>query len=213
MTSPTPPSFRSARAALGAAIFGVAAAIFAPSLAAQISPGLLGTRHFEASLFTEDIREQGIDSGTGLTLRVNLPLRESIDLNIGGILETIDTYDFEEKQAMATLVVHGEASGFRPFADVSLGGVWQSSTVDGVNYKDDQAFGGLGVGVEAPVADATALVGRIAYNKFFSSEAGDFWLYSVGVNHWVSRKFVILGAATFREQDSIYYSVGIGLKF
>lgn len=198
-----------------AAVVG-AAVIFGARLSAQITPGLIGTRYVEGTFFLEDIKEAGIDNGTGFGVRANLPIGANLDGSIATSIENIDTGDFQEKQLAATLTGHwavGQSGESRVFADSTLGNVWQSSKWAGVKYSEDHAFYGVGVGMEVPAGDATAALFKVAYNRYFKSSLGHYWLYTIGLNHRMNDKFSILGAVTFRDSDSIIYSFGGAFRF
>jgi hypothetical protein len=195
-----------------AAIFGLAV-IFTHSLCAQITAGTLGRRYAGVFVFTEDIRAAGIDNGTGATFVLNLPVHPNLDFSLSGLSERISTNDYRETQFLATLTAHREMSGVTPFFDVTLGNVRQSSEVNGIDYREDQNLYALGGGIEAPVADATALFGRIAFNQYFKNRLGHYWTYTVGLNHWFTPKVGCVGSVTWRGNDSTYLGFGLNLRF
>ena len=200
------------RKLLGAFALGLSLMVTA-SLSAQIQAGLLGKRTVGLSGFAEDIRTAGISSGSGAVLGVNLPLGTNADFGFSGSYESIPTNSFQEKQAFASLTAYRELDSFKPFVDVSLGNIWQSSSFGGVQYSDNKAVYALGAGVEAPVSDATALVGRVSYNKYFDSKLGHHWTYSFGINHWLTEQVAGVASVAFRGSDSIIYTVGLALRF
>jgi hypothetical protein len=183
------------------------------SLSAQIQAGLLGKRTVGLSGFAEYIRTSNIDNGSGALLGVNLPLGANFDFGLSGSYESIPTNSFQEKQLLASLTSYLALDSFKPFADVSIGNIWQSSTVGGFQYSDNKSIYALGAGVEAPVSDATALVGRISYNKYFDSKLGHHWTYAFGINHWFTERVAGVVSVAFRGSDSIIYTVGLALCF
>lgn len=192
-------------------IFG-AGLIFAGSLSAQMTPGLIGTRYVEASMFVEDIQSSGIDSGTGILVRANVPVAKQLDAAVLGTFESIDTASFREKQLGASLAAHwGDET--KAFLDLSVVNVWQSSKWAGVKYSDNNALYAVGIGMEAPVSDATAAFFRISFNRYFDDDLGDYMLYTIGVNHRLNERLFFIGSVAFREDDSIYYNFGLGVKF
>jgi len=197
---------------LGAVALGLSLMVTA-SLSAQIQAGLLGKRTVGLSGFTEDIRTAGIGSGNGALLGANLPLGANFDFGFSGTYESIPTNSFREKQLFASLTAYQELDSFKPFVDASLGNVWQSSTVGGFQYSDNKSIYAIGAGVEAPISDATAIVGRISYNKYFDSKLGHHWTYSFGINHWLTERVAGVASVAFRGNDSIIYSVGLAVCF
>ncbi|MBI5382572.1 MAG: hypothetical protein HZA31_11785 [Opitutae bacterium] len=181
---------------------------------AQMQAGLLGKQYVQAAYFTEDIRKpSNIDNGNGASFGVNLPLMPNVDLGLGGYYESISTNDFTNKRLTATVTGYQEVNGFKPFIDVSLASDWQSSSYRGVDYSKTTGVYALGVGVEAPVSDNTALFGRIAYNKYFNGMTSRYYTYAFGFNHWFTPKVAGMASVSFWENDSVTYSVGLGYRF
>src|ERR1700690_806002 len=112
---------------LGAFALGLSLMVTA-SLPAQIQAGLLGRRTVGLSGFAEDIRTAGISSGSGALLGGNLPLGPNVDFGFSGSYESIPTNSFQEKQLFASLTAYQELDSFKPFVDVTLGNIWQSSS-------------------------------------------------------------------------------------
>ena len=190
-----------------------AALIVTASLSAQIQAGLLGKRTVGLSGFAEDIRTANISNGSGALLGVNLPLGTNFDFGFSGSYESINTNSFNEKQLFASLTAYQELDSFKPFVDVSIGNIWQASTVGGFQYSDNKSIYAIGAGAEAPISDTTALVGRISYNKFFDSKLGHHWTYSVSINHWLTEQVAGIASIAFRGSDSIIYTVGMAVRF
>jgi hypothetical protein len=142
---------------------------------------------------------------------VNLPLNANFDFSVNGFYERISTNSFNEKRAWATLTAYQEMSGFKPFLDLSLGNRWQSSSAFGQNFSSSDGNWTVGGGVEAPIADATALVGRVAYTRNF--DKGQHWTYTFGVNHWFNEKISGVASVSFWESESTTYSVGLNFRF
>ena len=197
---------------LGAVALGLSLMVTA-SLSAQIQAGLLGKRTVGLSGFAEDIRTAGISSGNGALLGANLPLGANFDFGFSGTYESIPTNSFKEKQLFASLTAYQELDSFKPFVDASLGNVWQSSIVGGFQYRNNQSIYAIGAGVEAPISDATAIVGRISYNKYFDSKLGHHWTYSFSINHWLTEQVAGVASVAFRGSDSIIYTVGLAVRF
>jgi hypothetical protein len=200
------------RKLLGAAALGFVLMVTA-SLPAQIQAGLIGKRTIGLSGFAEDLRTDNIGNGSGALLDVNLPICANFDFGLGGSYESISTYSFKEKQLFASLTAYLELDSIKPFVDASVGNIWQSSTVYGIEYRDNKSVYALGAGVELPFSDATAFVGRISYNKYFDSKLGHHWTYSFGLNHWLTEQVAGVASVAFRGSDSIIYTVGLVVRF
>ncbi len=206
----TLPSFR---LAFRCAIIAAGSILAHANLAAQVTAGLVGTRYVEANFFVEDIRANGIDNGFGVIVRGNLPVSSFLDLSAFASRESIDTSSFDETQLGAQLTAHWVVAEMKPFVDVGLANVWQSSEVGSVRFSDNNALYSLGLGLEAPFSDTTALLLRIGQNRYFDGDLGHYTLYTVGFNHRLQDNLSLTGNVTFRDDDSIYYSLGLALKF
>jgi len=183
------------------------------SLPAQIQAGLLGRRTIGLSGFAEDIRTANIANGSGALFGVNLPIGTHFDFGCSGSYESINTNSFNEKQLSTSLTAYQEMDSFKPFVDASIGNIWQASTAGRVQYSDTKGIYAIGAGVEAPISDATALVARISYNKYFDSKLGHHWTYSFGINHWLTEQVAGVASVAFRGNDSIIYTVGLVVRF
>jgi len=183
------------------------------SLSAQIQAGFLGRRTVSITGFLEDFDTSGIADGNGVSLAANLPLTSNFDLGLSGYHEWISTNSFREKQLAASVIAYYEMSGFKPFADISVGNVWQSSTVRGIRYSDNNGFYSFGAGVEAPISDSTALTARVGHSEYFDAALGGHWNYVFGISHWFTEKAAVLVSVNFRESDSLIYSFGVGVCF
>jgi hypothetical protein len=199
-------------ACIAAAFVGCVLFLDSP-VAAQTNAGLLGQRYAGLSLFSESIRNRDISNGTGGALGVNLPLTHFLDLGVSGSSESFRDYDVKDHRASASLVAHRDFNALKAFADVSLGGTWQSSEVGGVSYRDSDGIYALGVGFEAPFTDRSALFARIAHNQYFKRDRGHYWTYAGGANHWFTDKLGGSFSVTFFESSSITYSVGVNVRF
>lgn len=200
-----------------ARIFIIAAAgcsgVLLPRLLAQAPIGLIGSRHVEASVFYEDIDAAGVDDGLGLAVRANIPLHPVLDLAISGAHEEIDTNDFRERSVFATLVAHWNARDITPYVTLGAGNVWQSVRIDGEKISEDEAVFAAGLGFEAPVADRTALDGRVTYHRYADNDLDAYWIYGLGLNHGFTERVVGTVSVQFRESDSIIVSVGAAFRF
>jgi hypothetical protein len=195
-----------------AAIFSTA--IFAPAvLNAQSSAGLIGERYAEVSAFYEDVDIAGVDNGLGIGLRANFPVTTALDIAINGAMEEIDTNDYQEQNLFASVIAHWDARDLTPYLVAGIGNVWQSVTVAGEKISEDEAVYLAGAGIEAPIGDRTALDARATYHRYASDDGGDYWIYGLSLNHWFSEKLAGTAAVSFRDSDSILYSVGVAFRF
>lgn len=189
------------------------ALLLAGTASAQIQAGLLGQRYAGVSVFTESLRDRNISNGNGGDLSVNLPAATNLDFAFGGSYERFSDYSVEDKRLFGTIRAHHDLNGFRPFVDLSLIGTWQSSKVGSYSYSSNDGIWAAGVGVEVPVADATAIIGRAAYQKYFKSENGHYWTYSMGLQHWFTERLGGQISVLFWESDSVIYSAGLNIRF
>ena len=198
------------------AAFASGACMFGQNSDASVaSTGLLGQRYAAFTGFVEDFRDVPIDSALGVTLGVNLPVAQGLDAVFAYGYENVDDgFDLSEHSLSAGLRAFTEYSGVRPFADATLGYAWTDLDNAGpLSGSDDDGFWSLGVGVEVPVAAATALYGRIGYNDGFDGDVDGSWSFSGGVSHWFTPKLAGLAEVTFNEDDSIVYQLGVALRF
>lgn len=195
-----------------AGIFAVA--IFAPALLnAQSQAGLIGERFAEVSAFYEDVDIAGVDNGLGVGVRANFPVSTALDIAVSGAMEKIDTNDYEEQNLFASVIAHWDARDLTPYVVAGLGTIWQSVTVAGEEISADEAVYLAGLGVEAPVGDSTALDLRATYHRYTDDDLGDYWIYGLSLNHWFSQKLAGTATVSFRDGDSILYSVGAAFRF
>jgi hypothetical protein len=181
--------------------------------AADTDAGLLGKNYVGTNLFLEHVRTANISDGFGGALTGNFAVAPHFDLGAIASLERFSDYSIHDDRVGAYARAFTEVSGFRPFADLSLGGTWQSSTINGVTYRSNDGIFGAAFGVEAPVAKSTALIGRLGYNKYFDSKNGHYWLYSLGLNHWLTPQLNLGASVSFQDSDSITYTLHVVLGF
>lgn len=193
----------------------LAGALFTLScpLSAQREAGLIGKQYAGLTVFTEDVQHADVGQGYGTGLIANFPLAPSLDLSLSASYEKFNDVHLTDKRLGATLVAYKELSGVKVFADGSLSNTWQSIKFADQRLTNNDGIYALGVGVEVPIASATALFGRVAYNRYFDQANGDYWTFSFGLNHWISEKLGLVIAVTAYEDDSIVYGAGVNLRF
>lgn len=180
---------------------------------AQTQAGLLGQRYVGVSVFSEDLRDRNISNGYGGDFTVNVPAAPNFDFSFGGSYERFSDYSIEDKRLFGTARVFRDLNSFKPFVDLSLIGTWQSSKVGSYSYSSNDGLWAGGVGLEVPVGDATALTGRVAYNRYFKAENGHYWTYGLSLHHWFTQKLGGQISVLFWESDSVTYSLGLNVRF
>jgi hypothetical protein len=184
--------------------------------ASSTTAGVLGQRYVGAGVFVDDFRDTSIDSGIGGGLLVNLPVASALDVAFEYSYERVDDslLDGREHAIAATLRAYNAYEGVKLFSDVTLGYAWDKIKAPSVGrITDNDGFWAVGVGVEAPIASSTALVGRVAYGDRFDGDDSDAWTFTVGANHWFTPKLVGAASVSFQEDDAVLYTIGLGLRF
>jgi|GEM_PF-928714 len=182
-------------------------------LFAQRDAGLLGKQYAGLTVFTEDVRHVDIGSGYGTGVTANFPVTSHLDVSLAASYERFNDVRLTDKRLNASVVGYQEVSGVKLFVDGSLGSTSQSIKIADQKITNNDGLYAFGIGIEAPIAPATALFGRIAYNRYFDQDNGDYWTYSVGLNHWISEKLGLVIAVTAYDDDSIVYGAGVNLRF
>lgn len=195
-----------------AALFGALVIVSTPAFA-QRDAGLVGKQYAGLTVFTEDVRSYDTGTGIGGGLTVNVPASPNVDIALATSYERFGDIHLTDKRLSGTVVAYQEVSGMKVFLDGTLGGTWQSVSYGGSDVSNNDGLYGFGFGAEAPVAPATAIFGRIAYNRYFDSSNGDYWTFTLGLNHWISEKLGLIISATAYESDSVVYSGGLTLRF
>jgi hypothetical protein len=201
------------------AALAASASLFAQTRAEDTSAaGLLGYRYAGAGFSVVDFRRDlsALSNGTGPTAFVNLPVAANIDLGLAYdyMRSSNANYKLREHSVGATVRAYNRYEGVKLFSDATLGYAWSRARVPAANFRlsDDDAFWSLGVGVEAPVANATALVGRVGYNDDFNRGSGS-WTFTGGANHWFTSNVFGQATVTFVERDAIIYGISAGVRF
>ena len=180
---------------------------------AQTNAGLLGQRYVGLSFFSESIRDHSISNGTGGMAGLNVPLTPYLDFGASGSFESFRDYNIKDNRAFAGLTAYHDFNAFKAFADASIGGTWQSSTVSGVSYSNHDGLYAVGVGMELPFTDRSALFGRLALNQYFQGDHGHYWTYTGGASHWFNEKLGATLSVTFFENSSVTFALGANIRF
>jgi hypothetical protein len=181
--------------------------------AADTDAGLLGKNYVGGSLFMEHVRSENISDGFGGAVTGNIAVLPHFDLGAIVSLERFSSYSIHDDRVGAYARGFTEINGFRPFADLTVGGTWQSSTFNGATHRSNDGIYGGAFGIEAPVARSTALIGRIGYNRYLDSNNGHYWQYSLSLNHWLTSQLNLGASVSFQESDSTTYSLHVVLGF
>jgi len=106
-----------------------------------------------------------------------------------------------------------KAAGVKPFADLDLGYLWHRTKPSEATERYDRATSAFGSGFEAPVIDATAIVGRVAYNNEFRRGTRREITYTAGLDQHFSDHMGAVVNVTFHEKNSTVYNVGMVFLF
>ncbi len=183
------------------------------SLFAQIEAGLIGKHYAGLTVFTEDAHSYDIGSGFGAGVMVNFPVGPHLDISAGTSFERFGDVDLTDKRLSTGVTAYQEVNGLKLFVDGTLAGTWQSIKINGRSVSNNDGIYGIGAGFEAPITPTTALFGRVGYNRYFDRDNGDYWLFSLGLNHWISEKLGLVVTVSSYEDDSIVYAAGVILRF
>lgn len=189
------------------------ALLLAGSAHAQMDPGFLGKRYAGAGLFVEKVHDADIDAGIGILASANLPLASHLDLTGFASHERFSDYSIRDKRLGALLVAYWELDYFKPFIEAGAAGTWQSSTIAGRKYENNDGLYIGGLGVEAAISRTTAFFLKAEFNKYFDSENGDFWTYTAGANTWFNDKIGGTLSVAFNESETTVYSLGVVYRF
>jgi hypothetical protein len=187
---------------------------FAAAARAQMDAGFLGKRYVGASLFTENLRHQNISNGYGPELNGNLPLNSFLDATVKASYEKFNDYSISDRRFSGSLVGYADMETWKPFVELSLANTTQSSTtLDGIKHRSSDPFWSVGAGIEAPVTRSTAIFGVVTRNDYFDSKRNSYWTYKFGVNTWFTPKIGGVLSASFFENESVTYALGMTYRF
>src|SRR4051794_21754038 len=99
--------------------------------AADTDAGLLGKNYAGANIFMEHVRTADISDGFGGAVTGNFAVAPHLDIGATASLERFSDFSIHDDRIGAYARGFAETNGFRPFVDLSLGGTWQSSTING----------------------------------------------------------------------------------
>jgi hypothetical protein len=180
---------------------------------AQMDPGFLGKRYAGAGLFIETVKEGNLDAGTAALAVVNQPLGANLDLNGYASYERFSDYSIRDKRIGANLVGYRELEYFKPFVELGVAGTWQSSEFNGRKYENHDGIYIGGLGVEAAVGRQTAVFLKANFNKYFDSDNGDYWTYTLGLNTWFNDKIGGSASIAFNESETTVYTFAAVYRF
>lgn len=202
---------------IGAAAFGLATLVTSSAFAADgASSGLIGKRYVGADFLATDFRDID-DNGNGGSLVFNQPVSDVVDLSATYSFNQVngDALDLTQSTLEIGAVYYSQLEKYTPFMSASLGYGWDKWKFQAptLNDNDEGFFYSIGVGVEVPVADKTALIGEFSYQDGTDSDTEDSFGLEVGVNHWFTEKLAFKASAYIVEDDSVTFRIGARLAF
>lgn len=180
---------------------------------AQQDAGLLGKQYAGISFFSENVRHFDVGTGYGAGVLANFPVATNLDAQLTASHERFGDVSLTDNRLFASLVGYQQLESVKVFADLSLGGTWQSIKISGADINNSDGIYGVGVGVEAPIATRTAITGRVGYSRYFDNDNGDYWTFSLGLNHWVNDKFGVFATVSAIDDDSTVFTIGAHVRF
>ncbi len=180
---------------------------------AQLDAGFIGHRYVGAGFFLESVHDSAVDSGTGFSGSANVPINEFLDFSGSAYYERFGEFNLRDKRVSGSVVAYKDLDYFKPFVELGLAGTWQSSTINGRDYKSHDGIYVAGLGVEAIISRQSALFLRAAYNKYFDSSNGDYWTYSGGINTWFNERVGGVFSVAFHESTSTVVSFTAVFRF
>jgi hypothetical protein len=206
---------------IGAGVLGLAAFVMSTSAFAQAEattsdsgPGLIGKRYLGADFVFTDYRDLEAD-GFGGGISVNLPVSPAVDIGLSYGYDLLDGDNLEVSSHGLTggAVWYSQQDGYKPFMSASLGFVQSETEIGTFEDSDGNMVYSVGLGVEAPIGDKTAITGEVSYADGFDSGYEDSIGIEVGLVHWLSNKFALEGSVYVVEDDSITLNIGARFVF
>ncbi|HTX65611.1 MAG TPA: hypothetical protein VMD31_07550 [Opitutaceae bacterium] len=182
------------------------------------SAGLLGHDYFAINPQLQDFRNSSSKKGWGTGLDLNLPAADNWDIGLNYAFDRVPDTPRITDNALGTAVTgYFKAGAFKPFADVDLGYLWHRTKPSDPTQRYDRATYAAGAGFEAAIADATAFVGRVAYNNQFRRGVRREMTYTTGFDQRFTDNVAGLLGVTFQKgalvTNAITYDLGVAFVF
>jgi len=189
-----------------------------PAASDRSSAGLLGRDYLAINPIMQDFRESTSKKGWGTGLDLNLPATDNWDIGLNYAFERVPDIPRITDNSLGTSVTgYFKAGGVKPFADVDLGYLWHRVKPEDPTERYDRATYAVGAGFEAPIFNATAFLGRAAYNNDIRRGARHEMTYTTGLNQRFADHVTGLAGVTFEqgraEGNSLLYNLGVAFVF
>ena len=202
--------------------FVAVAALVAGSVPMASAAGLLGQRYAGATFDWVFPDDDFVDDGRGLTLQLNQPLTQNIDLALSySYLDTGASVDVGEGgtvsiDASAQNVLFGgniylQQGTMKPFIGLNLG--WLGTKIDG--STDNDMVYQIVPGVEIPAGDKATLTLYAAWNDYFDNEDEDdgTWTFGALAEFEVSTQWSVLVRTSLDDDSNWGLSAGALVRF
>ncbi|HUJ43216.1 MAG TPA: hypothetical protein VLW52_06385 [Opitutaceae bacterium] len=198
----------------GAGVFAQSEPSQPPAADDKDTAGLLGKDYLAIGPIQQDFRHSTSKDGWGAGIDLNLPTADNWDIGFNyGFERVADSPRITENTAGTSVTGYFKAAGVKPFADVDLGYLWHRTKPSDPTERYDRATYAVGTGFEAPIIDATAFVGRVAYNNEFRRGTRREFTYTAGLDQHFSDHVGGLVNVSFHENNSTVYNVGLLFLF
>lgn len=205
--------------------FVALAALAAGSVPAASAAGLLGQRYAAATfdwVLWDNVADTKIDDGHGITLGLNQPLSQNVDLTLsysyldagarvdfgeGGVAE----FDISSQSLLFGGTFYMPAGGVKPFIAVNAG--WAGTKAAG--STDNDAVYQIVPGVEIPAGDKASLTLFAAWNDYFDNEDEDdgAWNFGALAEFQVNSQWSLLAKTSVDDDSNWGISAGALVRF
>lgn len=202
--------------------FVAVAALVAGSVPVVSAAGLLGQRYAGATFDWVFPDDNWVDDGRGVTLVLNQPLSQYIDLSASySYLDTgadidlgegeIGSIDASSQNLLFGTTLHAEYNSVKPFVGLSLG--WLGTKIDG--STDNDMVYQITPGVEIPAGDKASLTLFASWNDYFDNEDEDdgSWNFGAAADFDLTSTWSLLTKVTIDEDSNWGLSAGALVRF
>ncbi len=198
-------------------------AIFLPArLSAQgmMTPGLIGKRYGGADVSYEQFRGNRYDQAFGASGNVNLPMIPGIDaaFSFGTAHTSGSSMSLSQQTLTASVLAYNDSEYGKTFFAGTIGQAWGTAKLLGVESDRDDTFWMLGIGLEAPLGNATAITYGLNYcNSFKNDGRSTTWQYRLQASHWFTARVCGVASLSYNQikhaPDSVLCALGVRVTF
>jgi hypothetical protein len=183
-------------------------------------PGLIGKRHYGADVSYEQFRGHRYDQAFGASGNVNLPMIPGIDaaFSFGTAHTSGANMSLTQQTLTAAVLAYNDSEYGKTFFAGTIGQAWGTAKLLGVESDRDDTFWMLGIGLEAPWGNTTAITYGLNYCDSFKSDGrSPTWQYRLQASHWFTAR--VCGVATLsynqikHAPDSVLCALGVRVTF